>query len=162
AHNPGAARPQLAVDDPGLQPRRRQAAAPRLRQGTPPLMTSDRDVEGFLALLAAQRAPRTVDAYRRDLASVSAWLGGPSARATTEDIARHLAELGAAGLSAAPIARRAAALRSFYRHQVLLGARADNPAAELELPRRRRMLPRTLSPLEAERLIEAATGTTPR
>ena len=40
--------------------------------------------------------------------------------------------------------------------------RGDNPAAELELPRRRRTLPRTLSPGEAERLIDAATGTTPR
>jgi integrase/recombinase XerD len=45
---------------------------------------------------------------------------------------------------------------------VLLGARPDNPAAELDLPRRRRSLPKTLSPGEAERLIEAATGTTPR
>ena len=125
-------------------------------------MTSDRDVEGFLALLAARRAPRTVDAYRRDLASVAAWLGGPLARATRDDIERYLAELRAAGLTAATIARRVAALRSFYRHQMLLGARTDNPAAELELPRRRRTLPRTLSPSEAERLIEAATGTTPR
>ena len=125
-------------------------------------MINDRDVEGFLALLTARRAPRTVDAYRRDLASVSASLGGPLARATTEDIERYLAELRAAGLSASTIARRVAALRSFYRHQVLLGARTDNPAAELELPRRRRALPRTLSPLEAERLIEAAPGTTPR
>jgi integrase/recombinase XerD len=125
-------------------------------------MSGDRDLDGFLALLAARRAPRTVDAYRRDLESVGAWLGGPLARATTEDIERYLAELRAAGLSAATIARRVAALRSFYRHQVLLGARTDNPAAELELPRRRRTLPRTLSPLEAERLIEAATGTTPR
>jgi integrase/recombinase XerD len=125
-------------------------------------MSGDRDLDGFLALLAARRAPRTVDAYRRDLESVGAWLGEPLARATTEDIERYLAELRAAGLSAATIARRVAALRSFYRHQVLLGARTDNPAAELELPRRRRTLPRTLSPLEAERLIEAATGTTPR
>jgi integrase/recombinase XerD len=45
---------------------------------------------------------------------------------------------------------------------VLLGARSDNPAAELELPRRARTLPRTLSPGEAERLIEAANGATPR
>ena len=44
----------------------------------------------------------------------------------------------------------------------MLGDRADNPAAELELPRRLRRLPRTLSPGEAERLIEAAAGTTPR
>jgi integrase/recombinase XerD len=55
-----------------------------------------------------------------------------------------------------------ATLRSLYRNQVLLGARSDNPAAELDLRRRRRPLPRTLSPLEAERLIEAATGTSPR
>jgi integrase/recombinase XerD len=45
---------------------------------------------------------------------------------------------------------------------VLLGNRADNPAAEIEPPRRSRKLPRTLSPREAERLIEAAAGTTPR
>src|ERR671924_641530 len=74
----------------------------------------DPDVEGFLALLAARRAPRT------------------------------------------------AALRSFFRHQTLLGTRGDNPAAELELPRRIRRLPRTLSPAEAERLVEAAAGTQPR
>jgi integrase/recombinase XerD len=122
----------------------------------------DRDVEGFLALLAARRAQRTVDAYRRDLDSFGTWLGGPVARATTDDLERYLAELRAAGLSGATIARRIAALRSFFRHQVLLGACTDNPAAELELPKRRRKLPRTLSPGEAERLIDAARGTTPR
>jgi len=122
----------------------------------------DKDVEGFLALLAARRAARTVDAYRRDLVSFSAWLGGPVARATTDDLERYLAGLRAAGLSAATIARRIAALRSFFRHQTLLGVRTDNPAAELDLPKRRRKLPRTLSPGEAERLIEAARGTTPR
>jgi integrase/recombinase XerD len=122
----------------------------------------DRDVQGFLALLAARRAERTVDAYRRDLEAFGAWLGGPVSRATTDDLERYLAELRAAGLSAATIARRIAALRSFFRHQLLLGARVDNPAAELELPKRRRKLPRTLSPGEAERLIDAARGTTPR
>jgi integrase/recombinase XerD len=122
----------------------------------------ERDIEGFLALLAARRSARTVDAYRRDLTSFGTWLGGPVSRATTDDIERYLAELRAAGLSAATIARRVAALRSLFRHQLLLGARADNPAAELDLPRRRRTLPRTLSPLEAERLIEAANGTSPR
>ena len=75
---------------------------------------------------------------------------------------RYLAELRADGLAATTISRRLSALRSFYRHQVLLGARAENPAAELESPRRRPKLPRTLSPREAERLIEAAAGTTPR
>ena len=45
---------------------------------------------------------------------------------------------------------------------MLLGARTDNPAANVELPKRRRTLPRTLSPAEVERLLDAAAGTTPR
>jgi integrase/recombinase XerD len=119
-------------------------------------------VESFLALSAARLAPRTVEAYRRDLADLEAWLGGSPAEATNDHLAAYVAQLRADGLAATTIARRVAALRSFYRHQVLLGARPDNPAAELELPRRRRALPRTLSPGEVERLIDAATGTTPR
>jgi integrase/recombinase XerD len=119
-------------------------------------------VESFLALSAARLAPRTVEAYRRDLADLEAWLGGSPAEATADQLAAYVAQMRADGLAATTIARRVAALRSFYRHHVLLGARTDNPAAELELPRRRRALPKTLSPGEVERLIDAATGTTPR
>jgi integrase/recombinase XerD len=122
----------------------------------------DPDVEAFLAVSAARLAPRTVEAYRRDLTSVGDALGKPVGAATTEDIEGYLAGLRAQGLASTTIARRAAAIRSFFRHQTLLGARTDNPAAELDLPRRTRRLPRTLSPGEAERLVEAARGTTPR
>jgi integrase/recombinase XerD len=122
----------------------------------------DTDLEGFLAVLAAQRAARTVEAYRRDLTHFGRWLGSAPSRATTEELERYVAQLRADGLSAATIARRLAALRSLYRHLMLLGTRADNPAAELASPRRVRRLPRTLSPAEAERLIDAANGTTPR
>jgi integrase/recombinase XerD len=123
---------------------------------------ADPDVDGFLSLLAAQRSPRTVDAYRRDLGHFGSWFGRRIGDATTEAIERYVAELRADGLAATTIARRIAALRSFFRHQMLLGARSDNPAAEVQLPRRRRTLPRTLSAGEVERLLEAATGTTPR
>jgi integrase/recombinase XerD len=122
----------------------------------------DPEVEGFLALLAARRAPRTVEAYRRDLAALADWLGRPAGGAGVDDLERYLAELRGAGLSPATIARRAAAIRTFFKHLVLLGARGDNPAAELSLPRRVRRLPRTLSPAEVERLLDAAVGTTPR
>jgi site-specific recombinase XerD len=122
----------------------------------------DPDLDGFLALLATRRAPRTVDAYRRDLAQLAAWRGGRVGDSTTEELERWLAEMRAAGIAASTVARRVAAVRSFYRHQLLLGARDDNPAAALQLPRRTRTLPRTLSAAEAERLIDAATGTTPR
>jgi integrase/recombinase XerD len=122
----------------------------------------DPAVESFLALLAARRAPRTVDAYRRDLADLASHLGRSPATATPDDIQAWLADLRARGQAPSSIARRAAAARSFYRHLVLLGLRPDNPAAEIDLPRRRSRLPRSLSPREVERLIEAATGTTPR
>jgi integrase/recombinase XerD len=119
-------------------------------------------VGAFLALLAARRAPRTVEAYRRDLADLRRALGGPVARATSEQLERWVVALRADGLSPATIARRVAAARSFFRHLQLVGVRDDNPAAALTLPRRPRRLPRTLSPGEAERLVEAAAGTQPR
>jgi integrase/recombinase XerD len=122
----------------------------------------DPDIDGFLALLAARRSPRTVDAYRRDLAALSAYLGKPPAEATLEELERYTAQLRADGLAGSTIARRTAAARSFYRHQQLLGARDDNPAAGVKLPRRAKPLPKTLSAGEAERLIDAAAGTQPR
>jgi integrase/recombinase XerD len=125
-------------------------------------MERDPEVEGFLALLTARRAPKTVEAYRRDLAALQAYLGKPIARATLEELETYTAQLRADGLSASTIARRTAAARSFFRHQQLLGARDDNPAAGIQLPRRAKPLPKTLSPGEAERLIEAAAGTEPR
>ena len=127
-------------------------------------MTSppDTDVDSFLLLLAARRSPRTVDAYRRDLAACGAFLERPVGEAGTEDLERWIAHMRADGLAATTISRRVAAVRSFYRQQLLLGMRAENPAAELTLPKRPKSLPRTLSPAETERLIEAATGATPR
>jgi len=122
----------------------------------------DPDVEGFLALLGATRAPRTVEAYRRDLTVLAEYLGKPVTKASLEELERYTASMRADGLAATTIARRTAAARSFFRHQQLLGARGDNPAAAVKLPRRAKPLPKTLSPGEAERLIEAARGTQPR
>ncbi len=135
--------------------------APRLRarEARP---DRDPELEAFLAVFAAQRAARTVEAYRRDLEAVRGFLAAPLSNATVADLERYTAELRAAGISAATLARKLAAARSFFRHLQLIGARPDNPAAEIALPRRTRRLPRTLSAGEAERLIEAANGASPR
>jgi len=122
----------------------------------------DLAVESFLALLGARRSPRTVDAYRRDLADLAAFLGRSPAAATGEDVQNWLADLRARGLAPSSIARKASAARTFYRHLVLLGQRQDNPAADIPLPRRRTKLPRSLTPSEVERLIAAANVATPR
>jgi integrase/recombinase XerD len=153
---PAAARPRERVDerDPReLGPKKSDAGS---------TVSRDSEVEAFLALLSARRAPKTVEAYRRDLAQISAFLGGPVSAASIDELERYTAELRARGLSAGTIARRTAAARTFFRHLQLIGSRADNPAAEIALPRRTRKLPRTLSAGEAERLIDAANGITPR
>jgi integrase/recombinase XerD len=124
--------------------------------------STDAVVQSFLALLAARRAPRTVEAYRRDLADLASFLERPPTSATSVEVQAWLAGLRARGLAPSSIARKAAAARTFFRHLVLLGVRADNPAAEVQLPRRRTRLPRSLTPLEVERLLAAATGTSPR
>jgi integrase/recombinase XerD len=150
---------------PGLTPAVRRAGrrfGGCRESGAVAVSKLDPEVEGFLALLATRRAPKTVEAYRRDLSALAGWFDQPIGRITTEQLEQYIAELRAAGLAPATIGRRVAAIRSFFRHQTLLGVRADNPAAELSLPRRGRTLPRTLSPAEAERLVEAAAGTTPR
>jgi integrase/recombinase XerD len=137
------------------------AAAPNA-VAVPPVREKDVELERWLLLLGAQRSPRTVDAYRRDVTSLAISRGGFASDATAHEIEAWLAEMRAAGLAASTQARRLAAARSYFRHLVLLGVRTDNPAAAVTPPRRTRTLPRTLSPTEAERLIDAANGITPR
>lgn len=123
---------------------------------------TDPDVESFLLLLAARRSPRTVDAYRRDLAAFAATIDGRIAETTTDEIEAWLAAMRADGRAPATIARRLAAVRAYLRHLTLMGTRSDNPAASIAGPRRARTVPRTLSPAEAEHLVETAGGTSPR
>ena len=122
----------------------------------------DTDLDRFLLGLAAQRSPRTVDAYRRDLGTLRSFRDGPPGDASLTELEQWIARMRADGLAPTTIARRVSAARTYFRHLTLIGARDDNPAAALVLPRRPRKLPRALSPSETERLIEAATGSTPR
>ena len=95
---------------------------------------SDPAVEGFLALASARLAPRTVEAYRRDLAHLTAWLERSPADASTDDLAAYVAQLRADGLAPTTVARRIAAVRSIFRPPVLLGARGD-VARDVSRPR---------------------------
>jgi site-specific recombinase XerD len=84
---------------------------------------TDKHVDAFLALSAARLAPKTVDAYKRDLADVTAFLQASPAGASPDRLAEYIAHMRARGLAATTIARRIAALRSFYTHQMLIGVR---------------------------------------
>ncbi|HLE99916.1 MAG TPA: tyrosine recombinase [Gaiellaceae bacterium] len=126
------------------------------------MTTPDPDVQRFLLSLAARCSPRTVDAYRRDLADLATFLGREVGDAGVDDLERWVAAMRAAGRASSTVARRVSAVRSYFHHLILIGIRTENPASSLRLPRRPRRLPRSLSPAEIERLVETASGSTPR
>ena len=58
--------------------------------------TLDPEVTRYLAVVA-RLAPRTIEAYRRDLIVFGNWLAKPMAEVQREDVERYLADLRAEG-----------------------------------------------------------------
>lgn len=104
-----------------------------------------RAIERFLEALAAEAGAsrNTLLAYGTDLRAASTLLDGGLAQAGADDLAKLGEEW--AALARATIARKAAALRRFYRFLVDEGDRADDPSAALPRGQVRRALPRILS-----------------
>jgi integrase/recombinase XerD len=120
----------------------------------------------FLAYLEFERglSRNTLDAYRSDLLQYGRFLEERHATAdaaTSSDVADFLAELGRKSASPATIHRKAACLRSFYRHLRREGVRDSDPTASLSAPRRGRKLPQVLSKAEVDRLLTQPRGTEP-
>lgn len=115
-------------------------------------------IESFLEMLSAERGARanTLDAYARDLGDASEHVRGGLKPASAEAIEAYVAGLAKRGLSPATARRRISALRQFYRFLLQENVRADDPTSRIEAPRRARALPKTLSPEEIARLIDAA------
>jgi integrase/recombinase XerD len=126
-----------------------------------------REVELWLEALAVERglAPKTLAAYRGDLARAGEALARGAGRAlpaaTAGDLAAHLAALRRSGLSPRSIARALAALRGFFAFEFAEGRRADDPTAHLVAPKRTRKLPSWLSETEVAALLAAADPSTP-
>jgi integrase/recombinase XerD len=123
-------------------------------------MTIDSQAEAFLEMLAAERgaAGNTLAAYRADLDDFSAFMGvgGKLQTADRPLLSAYMASLKDAGMSARTQARRLSALRQFYLFLLREGRRADNPAAELAMPRLPKVLPKYLSESEVGALLQAA------
>ena len=115
-------------------------------------------IEAFLEMLSAERGARanTLDAYARDLEDARAEVRGGLKGASAVAIEAYVAGLSKRGLSAATARRRISALRQFYRFLLSENVRADDPTSRLDAPKRARSLPKTLSPEEIARLIDAA------
>jgi integrase/recombinase XerD len=126
----------------------------------------------FLAHLEFERglSRNTLAAYRTDLLQFGRFLAGrgrDATRAEPADLSAFLADLaqgdgnGRPPASTATINRKAACLRSFYRHLRREEAIEDDPAARLETPRRGKKLPEILSYGEVQRLLAQPRGDDP-
>jgi integrase/recombinase XerD len=122
----------------------------------------------FLAYLEFERglSRNTLEAYRSDLQQYGAFLDERTVGvldATGEDITAFLDGLAAGGTlkdgtprrpsAAATIQRKAACLRSFYRHVRREGLLEADPTADVRGPRKREQLPKVLTRAEVAKLL---------
>jgi integrase/recombinase XerD len=124
----------------------------------------------FLAYLEFERglSRNTLEAYRSDLLQYGRFLDErevSAIEATSADVSDFLTSLasgnGRPASSTATIHRKAACLRSFYRHLRREGMLETDPTAALSAPRRGRKLPHVLTRDEVARLLSEADSTEP-
>jgi len=125
----------------------------------------------FLAYLEFERglSRNTLEAYRSDLLQFGHFLvrGGLDAtKVGHTELTEFLSELAAGGPNRPPVApattqRKAACLRSFYRHLRREEIIDHDPTAELRAPRKSQKLPQVLTRDEVAKLLAAPRGQEP-
>jgi integrase/recombinase XerD len=136
-----------------------------------PARPFEHHVLDFLAYLEFERglSRNTLEAYRSDLLQFGHYLERERLDATTlghADLANFLSELAAGGeqrpaVAPTTIQRKAACLRSFYRHLRREEIITHDPTAELRSPRKNLKLPQVLSRDEVAKLLAAPQGSDP-
>jgi integrase/recombinase XerD len=123
----------------------------------------DPEAEDFLIWLAVEkgRSTNTLSAYRRDLLRYRDHLRRRRQSVTTaseEDVLAFVHVLVGEGLAPASVTRTLVAVRGMHRFLVAEEVRVDDPAAEIEMPRVPRGLPKALTLDQVTSLIEVVTG----
>lgn len=132
-----------------------------------------RCVDDFLRHLTADKhsAPNTVAAYQNDLAQFQRFVRDqtkddpPGTKipdlVRPEIVGSFVFALRERGYSAATIARRIAAVKSFFAFAQAVGQVAKNPAAALNSPRVTRPAPKEVTAAEVQTLLEGCSGESP-
>ena len=131
-----------------------------------PLSDSWREALGLfdrdLAVRSAAEATRR--AYANDVGQLAAWAssaGKDPGALRHRDLRRFAAELSERSISKAGVARKLAAIRSFYGALLRAGEVSANPAELVARPKQDRKLPRVLSREEMQTLLDRIPTRTP-
>jgi site-specific recombinase XerD len=114
--------------------------------------------------LARGMAEKTRRAYGVDLAQLGEWAAGRDLHpkdVSHRDLRRFAAVLGEHGAAKSTVARKLAAIRTFYRHLVERGELEGNPADLVSSPKKDAYLPQVLKAGEVAQLLERIPATTP-
>jgi integrase/recombinase XerD len=133
---------------------------------------SENRVQQFLDFLLVEKgySNNTIVAYRNDLAQLVRYLTTDRQmeepldwkevdRDTIIDYILHLKER---EYASSTVARKSAAVKSFFHFLFQTGVLADDPTATLESPRVKKRLPRSASPEDIEKLLTAPQGESPK
>ncbi|HSF17743.1 MAG TPA: tyrosine recombinase XerC [Vicinamibacteria bacterium] len=127
-----------------------------------------RDIDGFVEDLQYRRglSVHTVASYRSDLEQLEAFLAEALDVTRAEDvdvlaIRAFLAHLHQAGAARSSVARKLAAIRTFFRYLNREGRLAKNPARLVGTPRLDKKIPMRIEEAEMERLLDAPDSSTP-
>jgi integrase/recombinase XerD len=118
-------------------------------------------LEDFLTYLAVEKggSANTIAAYRNDLQQLADFIGArPSSNGLASidrsSIQDFILDLKQRGYTETSVARKVAALRSFFAFLSAEGKVANNPAEGLTSPRVGKSLPKAISPNEVDELLE--------
>ena len=114
--------------------------------------------------LARGMGEKTRRAYGVDLAQLAEWASGRdlAPHALTHRELRHFAGVvSERGAVKSTVARKLAAIRTFYRQLVERGELEANPAELVSSPKKDSYLPKVLKPAEVAELLERIPGSTP-
>jgi site-specific recombinase XerD len=112
-------------------------------------------------LHARGMAEKTRRAYGTDLEQLARFCGDRDATdLRPSDLRRFAGHMSQSGLSKSAVARKLAAVRTFYRHLIELGEVKASPADLVASPKRDQYLPHVLKPAEVAAVLEGIPAST--
>jgi integrase/recombinase XerD len=132
----------------------------------PPRETGDPALQRFLDAVWTERglSANTLAAYRADLTALGRWLDERDSallKATRIELLGFIAARVEGGSRPRSTARQLSSFRRFYRFMVREGLIAQDPTAQIAMPKIGRSLPKSLTEAEVDSLLEAPTVSDP-